>query len=126
MLLLGGMNMRYPFVALIVASFLDVAGAQELPPASLAPVALSEQKTQVWRTYNLNPDCTAVAVIVPKVTKEGKGQIEFEENLGFSTYPQNSQKSRCNTQQTAGLSIFYTSPAGFKGTDSFEIEFVNG
>jgi hypothetical protein len=60
------------------------------------------------------------------VTKEGKGHVEFEENLGFSTYSQNSQKFRCNTQQTDGLSVFYTSPTGFKGTDSFEIEFVNG
>jgi hypothetical protein len=32
----------------------------------------------------------------------------------------------CNTRQTAGLSIFYTSPMGFKGTDSFEIELVGG
>jgi hypothetical protein len=61
-----------------------------------------------------------------QVTKQGKGQVEFEENLGFSTYPKNSQKYVCNTQQTAGLSIFYTSPTGFKGTDSFEIELVGG
>jgi hypothetical protein len=80
----------------------------------------------VWRTFNLNPDCTAAGVIGAKVTKEGKGQVDFEENLGFSAYPHNSQKFRCNTQQTAGLSIFYTSPTGFKGTDSFEIEIVNG
>jgi hypothetical protein len=123
---LRNMNMRYPFAALIIASFLDVAGAQELPPANVASVALSEQKTQVWRTFNLNPDCTAAGVIGAKVTKEGKGQVDFEENLGFSAYPHNSQKFRCNTQQTAGLSIFYTSPTGFKGTDSFEIEIVNG
>jgi hypothetical protein len=120
------MIMRYPFVALIIVSFLDVACAQELPPANLTSVALSEQKTQVWRTFNLNPDCTAAGVIVAKVTKEGKGQVEFEENLGFSTYLHNSQNYRCNTQQTAGLSIFYTSPTGFKGTDSFDIEIVNG
>jgi hypothetical protein len=98
-----------------------VAGAQEFSPANLIPVALSEQKTQVWRLYNLNPDCTAAGTIVAKITKEGKGQIEFEELLGFSTYPQNSQKYRCNTHPTDGLSIFYTSPAGFKGTDTFTI-----
>jgi hypothetical protein len=118
--------MRYPFAALIIACLVDLAGAQELPPATIAPVVLSEQKTQVWRIYNLNPDCAAADVIVAKVTKQGKGQVEFEENLGFSTYPKNSQKYVCNTQQTAGLSIFYTSPTGFKGTDSFEIELVGG
>ena len=63
--------MRYPFAALIIACFVDVAGAQELPPANPAPVVLSEQKTQVWRTFNLNPDCSAAGVIVAKVTKEG-------------------------------------------------------
>jgi hypothetical protein len=121
-----GCNMRYPFAALIVAYLLDMASAQEFPSANLVPVALSEQKTQVWRLYNLNPDCSAAGAIVAKVTKEGKGQVEFEDILGFSTYPQNSQKYRCNIQPTDGLSIFYTSPTGFKGTDTFTIEFVNG
>ena len=50
--------MRYPFAALIIACILDVAGAQELPPANITPVVLSEQRTQVWRTFNLNPDCS--------------------------------------------------------------------
>ena len=109
-----------------IACFVDAAGAQELPPATLAPVVLSEQKTQVWSTFNLNPECTAADAIVAKVTKEGKGQVEFEENLGFSTYQNGQQQYRCNTHQTAGLSIFYTSPTGFKGTDSFDIELVNG
>jgi hypothetical protein len=46
--------------------------------------------------------------------------------IGISSYLQNSQKYRCNTQQTAGVSIFHTSPTGFKGTDGFEIELVGG
>jgi hypothetical protein len=107
--------MRYPFAALLIACFVDVASAQELPPANLVPVVLSEQRTQVWRTFNLNPDCTAADVIVAKVTKEGKGQVEFEENLGFSTYPKNSQKYGCNTQQTAGLSMLARSGRREKG-----------
>jgi hypothetical protein len=106
--------------------FVDVAGAQELPPANFSPVVLSEQRTQVWRTFNLNPDCSAADAIVAKVTKQGKGQVEFDENLGFSSYAKDSQKYGCNTRQTDGLSIFYTSPTGFKGTDSFEIELVGG
>jgi hypothetical protein len=126
----GNAVMKYvtPLLFLLITSTasVDVAGAQELPPANSAPVVLSEQRTQVWRTFNLNPDCTAADVIVAKVTKQGKGQVEFEENLGYSAYPKNSQKYGCNTRQTAGLSIFYTSPTGFKGTDSFEIEIVGG
>jgi hypothetical protein len=122
--------MKYvtPLLFLLITSTasVDVVGAQELPPVNHVPVVLSEQRTQVWRTFDLNPDCTAAGVIVAKVTKQGKGQVEFEENLGFSIYPKNSQNYRCNTRQTAGLSIFYTSPTGFKGTDSFEIELVGG
>ncbi len=118
--------MRYPLAALIIACFVDVAGGQELPPGNFFPVVLSEQRTQVWRTFNLNPDCSAADAIVAKVTKQGKGQVEFDENLGFSTYAKDSQKYGCNTRQTDGLSIFYTSPTGFKGTDSFEIELVGG
>jgi hypothetical protein len=118
--------MRYPFAAFIIACFVGVAGPQELPPQNPAPVVLSEQRTQVYRIFNLNPDCTAPDVFVAKVTKQGKGQVEFEESLGYSAYPENSQKYGCNIRQTAGLSIFYTSPTGFKGTDSFEIEIVGG
>ena len=51
--------------------FVDVAGAQKLPPANFSPVVLSEQRTQVWRTFNLNPDCSAADAIVAKVTKQG-------------------------------------------------------
>ena len=69
-------------------------GAQQLPSANISPVVLSEERTQVWRTFNLNPDCRAADVIVAKVTKPGKGQVEFEDNMGFSTYPKNSQKYR--------------------------------
>ena len=107
--------MRYPFAALIIACFVDVAGAQELPPANPAPVVLSEQRTRVWRIYNLNPDCTAADVIVAKVAKQGKGQVEFEENLGYSTYPKNSQKYGCNTQQTLGFQYFIHHQRGSRG-----------
>jgi hypothetical protein len=117
---------RYSFAILIFTYFVGEAAAQVLPPANLTPVVLGEQKTEVWRTFNLNPDCTAAGVITPKVIKEGKGQIEFEENLGFSTYPKHWQQNGCNARPTDGLSVFYTSPTGFKGTDSFEIEIVNG
>ena len=84
--------MRFPFAAIIIFCFVEVAGAQELPPANQARVVLSEQRTQIWRTFNLNPDCTAADVIVAKVTKQGKGQLEFEESLGFSTYPKEFSK----------------------------------
>jgi hypothetical protein len=47
------------FFLITSTASVDVAGAQELPPANSAPVVLSEQRTQIWRTFNLNPDCTA-------------------------------------------------------------------
>jgi hypothetical protein len=39
--------MRYPFAALVIVCFVDVAAAQELPPANPAPVVLSEQRTSM-------------------------------------------------------------------------------
>ena len=69
-----------------------VAGAQQLPSANISPVVLSEERTQVWRTFNLNPDCRAADVIVAKVTKAGKGQVEFEDNMGFQHLPKKFAK----------------------------------
>jgi hypothetical protein len=117
---------RSLFGALIVVCFAGAAGAQELPPAHNTAVVLSEQKTQVYRTFNLNPDCSAAGEIIAKVSKAGKGEVEFDDILGFSNYLKDSQQYRCNTLQTPGLSVFYTSPTGFKGTDNFEIEIING
>ena len=117
---------KFLLTACAFVCLVDVVGAQELSPGTHSPVVLSEQRTQVWRTFNLNPDCSAADALVAKVTKQGKGQVEFDESFGFSNYPKDTQRYRCNTQQTAGLSIFYTSPTGFKGTDSFEIELIGG
>ena len=105
--------------------FAYLAVAQQLPPATLKPVVRSEVRTQVWRTFDLNPDCSTAGEVTITVTKQPtKGTLEFEENLGFSTYPQQQfpQYFHCNTQPTSGTSAFYTSAAGFKGTDNFEVE----
>jgi hypothetical protein len=102
--------------------------AQQLPPATLKPVVRSEVRTQVWRTFDLNPDCTPAGDVTITVTKQPqKGNVEIEENLGFSTYSQQRapQYYQCNTQPTAGTSVFYTSAAGFKGTDNFELEITS-
>jgi hypothetical protein len=82
--------MQYPFAALIIACFVDVAGAQELPPANTAPVVLSEQRTQVWRVFNLNPDCTAADVIVccsPRPTGHGHELPRAAMNSRGERYP---------------------------------------
>jgi hypothetical protein len=115
---------RYPLVAFILLHLASVASAQQLPEGNLRPVVLTEERTQIWRTYDLNPDCTAAGDLAIKVAKPGKGHVEFEENLGFSTFPQQQfpQHYHCNTQQTFGTSVFYTSAPGFKGTDDLELE----
>lgn len=51
--------MRYPLIALIVVCFAGAAGAVEVAPQAVTPVVLSEAKTEVYRTYSLNPDCSS-------------------------------------------------------------------
>jgi hypothetical protein len=120
--------MRYALGAWIVTCFASVVGAQELPSANSNPVVLSEERTQVYRTFDLNPDCTAAGTITIRVTKDPvKGHVDIEDILGFSTYAQQQfpQLYHCNAQQTYGTSVFYTSAPGFKGTDNLELEAIN-
>jgi hypothetical protein len=119
---------RYPLVACFLFPFATAVVAQELPSAALSPVVLTEERTQVYRVYDLLPDCTAAGIITIKVTKDpAKGQVDIGDILGFSNYSQQQapQLYHCNTLQTYGTSVFYTSASGFRGTDNLELEVIS-
>jgi hypothetical protein len=115
--------MRSCFVALLM--LLGWAGAgqtKELPVQTLMPVVLTDMRSRVARFDQVEPDCSAEAPLV--VVKKGptKGRIEIQEDMGFTNYAKETRLYKCNDQRTLGVAVFYTSGAGFKGVDNFEVE----
>jgi hypothetical protein len=114
---------RYPFVACILFNVVGIARAEEFPPRTLNPVVLSEARSEVGRFYLLNADCSSAGDIVARVTKDpAKGQVDVNDVAGFTNYSKDDQRYQCNARTSSVVSIFYTSAAGFKGTDNFEAE----
>lgn len=123
--MLDGITMHsgYCLVCLLLLSWTTAAQAKELRPATMTPVVLSGMRSRIARFDQVQPDCTAVELPVVLVTKKpANGQIEVEEEMGFSLYPNSVPQYKCNDQRTLGAAVFYTSSSGFKGTDRFEIE----
>jgi hypothetical protein len=63
-------------------------------------------------------------------SQASKCRIPLQSPLSSTFQPENRPldftKTRnlykCNSQRTIGMSVFYTSTAGFKGSDMFEVE----
>ncbi len=113
---------RAAFACLISAGCAVGGQAAELAPLTMTPIVLSVTKSPVARFSQLAPDCSGESPLVVLTKSPAKGQVEIEENMGFSYYPKDSNLYKCNSQRTIGMSVFYTSTEGFKGSDMFEVE----
>jgi len=110
-------------LACLIAAGCAVGGqAAELAPLTMTPIVLSATKSPVARFSQLAPDCIGESPLVVLTRSPAKGQVEIEENMGFSDYPKDSNLYTCNSRRTNGMSVFYTSTESFKGTDIFEVE----
>ena len=107
-------------VATITASG---AFAQAAAPVTLKPVALSETRTIVYWATLVNPDCSLAGSYAIKIRKEPKnGTVEVVDEGGFTSFPANNPRSKCNTRQVPLTKVFYTSKPDFAGTDVIDIE----
>ena len=63
---------------------------------------------------------------ISRVTKQPKnGTLEVEPGPGYSTYlDKDPARFACNSKQSQGIRIKYTSKEGFIGKDAFEVEFL--
>ncbi len=116
------MRSGYFSICLLVLSWAATAQAKELRLVSMTPVVLSGMRSRIVRLDQVQPDCTAELPVVLVTKKPANGEIEIEEEMGFSIYPQSAPQSKCNDKRTLGAAVFYTSSRDFKGTDRFEIE----
>lgn len=106
----------------MVISWTTISQTKQPRIPTLTPTVLSEARSRVARFDQIEPDCTGQAPLVVVTKPPAKGQVETEEDMGFALYSKESPRHKCNDQRTLGVSVYYTSVAGFKGADSFEIE----
>jgi hypothetical protein len=100
------------------------AGAQQ--QAVSKPVirgAISGQRQDLGYSLLVLPDCTSGGledVRVVKAPEHGKVSIEQEDRI--AEFNKDNVRSACNNQKFPGRVVYYTSDAGFTGTDTFAIE----
>ena len=119
---IGRRAKRVALACLISASCASGGPAGELAPQTKTPIVLSATKSLVARFSQLAPDCSGQSPFVVVSKPPAKGQVEIEEDMGFAYYPKDSNLYKCTSQRTIGTSVFYTSTAGFQGSDMFEVE----
>lgn len=120
----AGMIMLRLWIALACVLAVSLpASAQEYPVFSYTRVVISEARTRIGFLTAVNPDCTPIGFVTVRVTRApANGKIEVVDTRGFGYWSKENSRSKCNEKTVDGSAIFYTSNAGFKGTDSAEIE----
>lgn len=83
--------------------------------------ALSGERTKMGQAYDLNPDCTVAFLPSEKLMiPPHHGKVEIVKADIFSNYKAAPGK-KCNSIRTKGLEEYYTSVAGYGGSDSYTI-----
>ena len=85
--------------------------------------ALSDARTSVQIFYSLTPDCNQSGTITVRVLKKpSQGTLEVERERGFTNYPADNIRAKCNAQEVELTRIWYKSNADFKGRDQAQLE----
>jgi hypothetical protein len=111
----------------VIPSATNSTAAAKIIPAtketSTERVVLTDTKTRVHRYWHLNEDCTVAGPITVKIIKPPtNGTLEIESGPGYSNYPQDDVRAKCNLQQTELTSVWYKSKSDFVGQDQYEVE----
>jgi len=85
--------------------------------------ALSDVRTSVWTYYSLTPDCNQGGTITVRVLKQpSQGALEIARDRGFTNYPADNIRAKCNAEEVELTRIWYKSNADFKGRDQVQLE----
>jgi pimeloyl-ACP methyl ester carboxylesterase len=90
---------------------------------SFTRTAASNAKTSVLTHYNLTPDCNPSGTIDVRVLKQpSQGTLEIVGDRGFTNYPADNIRAKCNVQEVELTRVWYKSNADFKGLDEVQLE----
>ncbi|MBB3353711.1 hypothetical protein FHT70_003659 [Rhizobium sp. BK049] len=88
--------------------------------------ALSGERTKMGQSYNLNVDCTAATI--PKIRlaqAPAHGSVDFVSE-GVYSNDKESQRVKCNSRKSPGVSEYYTSQSGYSGKDVYKVRVSYG
>jgi hypothetical protein len=108
--------------ALLFFSVWPVA-AQQIPTEPANRIVLSGERVRVGFAYDVNHDCSSRGQIKSRLLEQPKnGVVEMVEEKGYTRYPKDDQRYRCNENQSDTEAIYYKSREDFKGKDRFVVE----
>jgi hypothetical protein len=85
--------------------------------------ASSGARTSVQTYYSLTPDCNQNGTITVQVLKQpSQGTLEIVRDRGFTNYPADNIRAKCNAQEVELTRVWYKSNADFKGRDQAQLE----
>jgi hypothetical protein len=100
-----------------------VVGTANIPGVAKAedvtrsvPVGTKQQNIYHWGS--VHPDCTPAGLPTVRVTgTPSHGTVSLRRATGFSNFPANNQRYRCNLKRTPVVELLYTPQTGFTGSD---------
>ncbi len=99
--------------------------AQSQPPATLSRTVPTGKIRQVGFFAVINPDCSSAGdADARRIKQPNNCTAAFDPGTGFNVFTQKSPYFVCNSKQTQGIRIKYTSKDGYIGKDEFEVEFL--
>jgi len=108
-----------------------VGSNQGLAQGNLAPQttpvrgAESGKKQRFNQYVFIQPDCSAPTLPTIKIAKQPfHGQLSIEQEEVYPNFPKDNARSACNSQKVKAMVAYYTSEAGFTGTDNFSLETI--
>ena len=83
-------------------------------------------KRQIINHYlTSNPDCSSNGYPNVKVTTPPEhGVVSIENGEGFPGFPKENVRSACNAKKLPAIVVYYTSQAGYAGTDKLSVECI--
>jgi hypothetical protein len=110
----------------------QIAIAQEPPPTPALPKPIpfvrfvpSGEEWTIGNVVALNPDCSSRGRIVGRVVENPThGEVAFESEDIFPSFPQPSPLFACNSKRVPGLLVKYRSEANFIGQDNMKIFWI--
>lgn len=108
--------MRVMFVLIGLLMFTNAASAQ---------VAATGRPTVIYKTYSINPDCTASGEIVVRIIEPPEhGRVAVRRARLFPYFREGNSRSVCNRRRVPGVEVVYVSARGYVGPDRVGLDVI--
>jgi hypothetical protein len=102
---------------------LTVAAKQDKGVTRQQRGAVSGQRQLLGGWFNLLADCTSGGYPTLNILSAPEhGRVSVEQEVGVPLFDKNDSRSACSQKSFPGSKLYYTSEAGFTGTDRLEFE----